>query len=140
MVVSGTHPWLSASPDGICSDNALLEIKCPAVSNCTHLIEGGKYDVKMVNGELMLSPGGKNGYYSQVQFTLFCSGKTCCHFYVWSAECDVLVNVPIDTEYISRNIIRLKNFYFSHFLPHLEELHFKHQLSPCKQYEEICEM
>ncbi|XP_070390815.1 uncharacterized protein [Dermacentor albipictus] len=140
MVVSSTHPWLSASPDGICADDALVEIKCPTVSDCTVLIEKGKYDVKLVNGEPLLCPGGKNGYYDQVQFTMFCCGKSTCYFYVWSAESDVIVNVPIDTRYIEQNLKRLKTFYFLHLLPHLEDLHYKKKLAMCKKYDEICNL
>lgn len=140
MVVSSTHPWLSASPDGICADNALLEIKCPTVSDCKVLIEGGKYDVKLVNGEHVLCPGGKNGYYDQVQFGMFCCGKSMCYFYVWSAESDVIVNVPVDTRYIEQNMKRLEAFYFLHLLPHLEDLHYKKKLAVCKTYVEICQI
>lgn len=45
-VVSATHPFLSASPDGLSGHDSILEIKCPAPGNCRKYIrETRDYDV-----------------------------------------------------------------------------------------------
>ncbi|XP_037505136.1 uncharacterized protein LOC119381318 [Rhipicephalus sanguineus] len=133
-------PWLSASPDGmIDSENAILEIKCPFVSDITELIEHGKYDVrKRQDGTLVLVENGPNGYYSQVQVQLLCTKKALCFFYVWSAEKDVLIQVPFNRDYISKNMSRLKKFYFTEMLPRMTDMLNDGKLDVPIQYLRIC--
>lgn len=48
------------------------------------MIDSGKYDVVLKNGRHILNPKGKNGYYSQVQFAMFCSRTSQCKFILWT--------------------------------------------------------
>lgn len=119
-VVSATHPFLSASPDGLVGTQSILEIKCPIVDDCLQLVDSNKYDLKKdSNGAYYLDKKGKNGYYYQVQFVMFCTERTHCYFYVWSAMNSVLVEVPFDADFVCLHISRLSEFYFRQYLPRL---------------------
>ncbi|XP_064485345.1 uncharacterized protein LOC135397666 [Ornithodoros turicata] len=119
-VVSETHHFLSASPDGLVGDHSILEIKCPLTENCMELIRTTNYDVKeSEEGRYYLAKNGKNGYYFQVQFAMFCTEKSHCYFFVWSAAANVLVDVLYDASFICEHIHRLISFYFHNFLPRL---------------------
>lgn len=103
--INDDYPWLSASPDGVIqSENAILEIKCPHVDDCRKMIEKGKYDVKLgSDNQYVVVENGPNGYFSQVQFQMLCSGRQLCYFYVWTAshkgkDRDVLVQVQFDAK------------------------------------------
>lgn len=73
IVVCPSEPYLAASLDGIVDSSTLLEIKCPT-KPVKDLIESGKYDVMLKDGEHVLNPKGKNAYYTQVQFAMHCTG------------------------------------------------------------------
>lgn len=140
--VHQNHPWLSASPDGIMDNpNAIVEIKCPYVHDITQLIGQGKYDVRLrQDGTLFLAENGPNGYYSQVQLQLLCTEKPLCFFYVWSAQSDVLINVPFDPAYIAKNMPRLKKFYFAELLPRMVDMHNDGSLDIPNEYSTICQI
>ncbi|CAN7985026.1 unnamed protein product [Ixodes hexagonus] len=123
-VVCEELPWLSATPDGIIeSHNAILEIKCPNTDNCRILIATGTYEVKCKDGIYFLDPEHDKGYYSQVQYTMLCTKKQLCIFYVWSLNGVAQFTVPFNERYIKENMPRLMKFYFCSMLPHLEEKH-----------------
>jgi hypothetical protein len=142
-VVSPTYPWLSASPDGIVNDTNLLEIKCPVPnpnwSTLDELFSGGKYDVCKVNGSLTLKENGSRGYYMQVQLALYCTGLQLCKFVVWTADQYVIVDVPINEDYIAKLVSRLKSFYFLHMLPRLADDFQSKRLILSKTYRDcVC--
>lgn len=141
-VVHPEMPWLSATPDGVIeSQNAILEIKCPNVTDCLPLIDSGKYDVRRdKDGLLILAQNGPNGYYSQVQFQMFCTKSSWCFFYVWSAQGDVTVLVPFSTHFVESNLARLEKFYFSEILPRLTTMHCSGKLEVLYRYSQICQM
>ncbi|KAM7313415.1 uncharacterized protein ISCGN_003280 [Ixodes scapularis] len=75
MFVSKDFPWLSATPDGMVGQ-ALLEIKCPNTNDCKQLAKGGTYDVRHSEKDgYFITQNGPRGFYSQVQFQLFCTGR-----------------------------------------------------------------
>jgi len=55
-----------ASPDGLVSDNAVLEIKCPKSGTFFKLVSDGEVDKK---------------YYYQMQHQMMCTGKTKAYFF-----------------------------------------------------------
>lgn len=82
-VICPELPWLSATPDGVIgSHNAILEIKCPNTDDCQALIAQGTYEVKLKSGTFLLDAEHDKGYYSQVQYTMLCTKKSLCFFYV----------------------------------------------------------
>ena len=55
-----------ASPDGLVSDNAVLEIKCPKAGTFFKLVSDGEVDKK---------------YFYQMQHQMMCTGKTKAYFF-----------------------------------------------------------
>lgn len=138
-VVSETHPFLSASPDGLIGTDSIIEIKCPYTDDSLELINSNKYDVrKDASGCHYLSKAGKNGYYFQVQFVMFCLQRSLCYFFVWSALNSVLVVVPYDKEFVIAHITRISDFYFMHYLPRLVQAVHSKTLAICDEYVELC--
>lgn len=138
-VVSETHPFLSASPDGLIGMDSIIKIKCPYTDDCVELINSNKYDVrKDAAGYHHLSKAGKNGYYFQVQFVMFCLQRSNCYFFVWSALNSVLIVVPYDKEFIIAHITRITEFYFMHYLPRLVQAVRSKSLVLCDEYVDVC--
>lgn len=138
IFVSPEAPWLAASPDGVLtSADAILEVKCPHVTDCLELIRGGKYDVRLEADNYVLLENGPNGYYHQVQFAMFCAGKMLCYFYVWSARNDILVEVPFAPDFVAACMPRLRKFYFTELLPALDQQHREGALQICEEYKDL---
>lgn len=85
--------------------------------DCVALEKNGKYDVKYVEGNYILVENGPSGYYGQVQFQMYCTGRKLCYFYVWSLKSEILVKVPFESNFVYAYIPRLRKFYFIHLLP-----------------------
>ncbi|XP_040359369.2 uncharacterized protein LOC121047825 [Ixodes scapularis] len=154
-VVSATHPFLSASPDGLSGHDSILEIKCPATGNCRKYIrETRDYDVKVIRAEgsgddnddeddndtYFLAKNGKRGFYFQVQFTMFCTERTRCFFYVWSLDKDVLFEVDYDQDFTIDHITRFSDFYFQHYLPRLVNAVHDHTVVLSDEYAALANM
>lgn len=141
LVVSPDMPWIAASPDGIIEElNAILEIKCPLMENCTELVEGGKFDVRRDSGgHLVLAPNGKNAYYYQVQFAMLCTGMSRCFFFLWSKEKTYIIDVPHDVDFVTQHLPRMRKFYFGSLLPAVvSDLHTG-RLQIAQEYTSIAE-
>lgn len=80
------------------------------MQNCKEEIAAGKSDVKNNNGEYVVSPNGRTGYYSQVQFAMFCCKKQLTFLYLWSPDSDLIATVPYDDLYVEKNLDRLRRF------------------------------
>jgi putative phage-type endonuclease len=79
VVISTSHPWICASPDGLVKDPngnlIVLEVKCP--SSC----KGQSINVPYLkNNELKIN----HQYYTQIQIQMFCCNAKYCHFFVFS--------------------------------------------------------
>lgn len=108
---------LGASPDGLVGTCSLLEVKCPyrernltleeAVLNKDFCLqrEGGIYSLKQ-----------DHVYWHQVQGQLHISGRTTCHFVVWTTKDVVIIPIPYDDSW-KDNIQALETFYQVHMLP-----------------------
>ncbi len=69
LVIHPEHPWLAASPDGILDSTKLLEIKCPFKSSMslTQFLNRPNGDIRSLgDGQYVILPDGKDGYYLQV--------------------------------------------------------------------------
>lgn len=91
--------WLGASPDGVISDEKLLEIKCPY--GMRHNQDPDEF--KPIKEQMH--------YYAQMQVQMMCTGATSCDFYQWSAYTSKLETVNLDPHWIEENIPKLKSFY-----------------------------
>ncbi|XP_050679072.1 uncharacterized protein LOC126975299 [Leptidea sinapis] len=117
-------PFLGATPDGLCSDDTIVEIKCPITAFKLGLEEAikkrkvtfWKYTKKG------LEINKNHQWYYQVQGQLHVTKRLKCLFAVWSNE-----NSPLKTEYIDRDDEfwnekmkdKLTSFYIDCLLPEL---------------------
>lgn len=90
--------WLGATPDGFCSDESILEIKCPY---------GLRNDKEPHFKTLFEQPH----YYAQVQTQLFCTGKKTAYFFQWNQYAHFLEKVDFDASYFEQVLISLSAFY-----------------------------
>lgn len=88
--------WLGASPDGLVSIDAIVEVKCPY----------GKRDSKEFK-PLSEQPH----YYAQIQIELLCTGRKICHFFQWSPVGQEIEEVHADQVWIEENLPKLRAFY-----------------------------
>lgn len=98
FIVHPSFDWLGASPDSFVSDDGVLEVKCPF---------GKRHDVE----ESFLSAAEQQGYYAQMQYEMFCTGRNWCDFYQWSAYASRTERVNFDPQFIEDTLPQLKSFY-----------------------------
>jgi len=101
--ISEEYPWIGASPDGLVSDGAVLEIKCPFSKR-----DGGEFKTALLQPQ----------YYAQMQFEMLVTGRKKCHFYQWSTINSSLETVEYSQAWFDNSLPKLKAFYDSY----LEEL------------------
>lgn len=137
--ISQTNPWLSASPDGVCPDGTLIEVKCP-LRDVHSELEAGKTvcDVHLVGGKPVLKKKGPRGYYLQVQLSMYCHGADSCIFFVFCQDSEVQLQVPYDAPFVNKELDRLKEFYFVNMLPRIVDDFQDSRLTMCRQYIELC--
>ncbi|XP_042144384.1 uncharacterized protein LOC121834715 [Ixodes scapularis] len=130
LTVHEGNPWLAASPGGLkAAGNVLVEIKCPTPDTLKKygslecLFASGKYEVRYDGPDLILSPKGKNAYYTQVQLQLYCSGQHSCDFVVFAEKKGYVAKVPYNKAFIESLLPKLKSLYFEHYLPALVDQH-----------------
>lgn len=96
------HPdfeWLGASPDGLISDDGMLEIKCP-------------YGMRHALSEDEFKPiVEQQHYYAQMQYQMFCTGRKWCDFFQWSPYASKLERVNFDPAFIDETLPALREFY-----------------------------
>jgi len=80
FVISHSHPYLGASPDGLVGDDIVLEVKCP------YVVRDKCITPKTVP---FLDEGGlkcNHQYYYQVQGQLSCTERSVAHFCVYTFQ------------------------------------------------------
>jgi putative phage-type endonuclease len=79
VVISTSHSWICASPDGLVKDTngnlIVVEVKCP--SSCKGQLINVPY---IKDNELKTN----HQYYTQIQIQMFCCKAKYCHFFVYS--------------------------------------------------------
>ncbi|XP_052217200.1 uncharacterized protein LOC127835044 [Dreissena polymorpha] len=138
LVVSSDELYLAASLDGLINDCTILEIKCPT-KPVQDLIKSEKYDVRLdASGKAYLSPTGKNGYYTQVQTTMYCTKTTMCKFLVWTESDQIIVDVPYDKKFMDSLLPRVRAFYFKHLLVRIVDEHHFQRLEFSPAFKNLC--
>jgi putative phage-type endonuclease len=107
---------LGASPDGLIGDDGLIEIKCP-------------YSLKDKLEPQFKSIDEQPHYYAQIQFQLYCTDRTWCDFYQWSARVHKLERVEINEEWLDKNLPKLGDFY-AEYLIEREQPNAQYYLDP----------
>ena len=80
---------------------------------------------------------GSRGYYLQVQLTMHVTGLPNCKFVVWSENKCVKISVPYNPAFCDSSVSRLKNFYFSKFLPRIVDDSESGRLRLSEQYAKL---
>lgn len=124
LFIDAELPFLGATPDGLCSDDTIVEIKCPITAYKFGLEEAIKkrkvtFWKKTKKG---LEINKNHQWYYQVQGQLHITKRSKCLFAVWSNE-----NSPLKTEWINRDDEfwkekmkeKLTSFYIDCLLPEL---------------------
>ncbi len=92
------HDWLGATPDGMVSGDAVIEIKCPW---------GKRNDSAPVFKTAKEQPH----YYAQMQIEMACSQKSEAVFYQWAQKGSAMEVVIRDDEWLASAIPALRAFY-----------------------------
>ncbi|CAM4732372.1 unnamed protein product [Leuciscus chuanchicus] len=127
LKVRGSGLWLAdsgilgATPDGLVGETGIIEVKCPyrwrdstfeeAVKENSFYLhqEGGTYHLKR-----------DHSYWHQVQGQLHITGKTTCHFIIWTPKQCMILPISRDDSWLP-NLGILEAFYRAHMLPHIEQ-------------------
>ena len=88
------HPdydWIGVSPDGLISNDGLIEVKCP-------------YSQKL--------PKSPDAHYeAQVQFQLWVTGRKWCDLFYWTPAETRTFRIKYDPDFATFNFIHLSNFH-----------------------------
>lgn len=98
LIVHPEYDWLAASPDGLLSLGAVLEIKCPY---------GKRKDEKPEFKPLE----DQEHYWAQVQVEMACAQTKFAHFYQWAPGGTKLETVKYDWAWFSGAVVLLEAFY-----------------------------
>ncbi len=82
LVIHPEHDFLAVTPDGLCGDEGLVEVKAPYRASYTDITE-------------------RPDYFAQVQLQLACTGRLWCHFVIWR-DGEISINgVNYDSEWLA---------------------------------------
>ena len=87
---------LGASPDGLCGENAVVEIKCPWSERESAVFES-IHDLPH--------------YHAQLQLEMHCSGRTLAHFYQWSQYGQKYETVDYNPDWFVEHMPAIEAFY-----------------------------
>ena len=119
FVISETHPFLGASPDGIIDNHTIVEVKNIQVKEGeSHEDAMCRLGVYKKNGSA-IEINKNHGYYHQIQQQLFCTQSNSCHFIVSSAISTHREVITFDSGFWNDILPKLENFYFNHLFPEL---------------------
>lgn len=121
FIILPQMPWAGFSPDGIVSDEKLIEVKCPLIGQERTASEVAK-EVKFTeteNGEIKLRK--RHPYYAQIQLGMAICNVNKCDFVIYASydKSCFIIAIPLDINFLTLLLIRLKCVYFQHKLPYL---------------------
>ncbi len=128
LVISDTHPWLGASPDGFVYDpdhaecpHGILEIKNPFRDREKSIDEAcessGFCLEKKTHDTVRLKV--RHDYYFQIQCQLFCTQRNWCDFVVRTNKALFVERIEKNPEWWQQHIKTAKTFYFDTLLAEL---------------------
>lgn len=119
FVLSESHPFLGASPDGITEEDKLVEVKKVVSKEGEDLAETMcRLSIYKRDGD-GISINKNHKYFYQVQQQLFCTNLEACHFIVCNGDemhTDIIV---FDATFWGDILCQLEVFYFQHVFPEL---------------------
>jgi hypothetical protein len=127
LIINPKFPWLGFSPDGFTIDAEgrmkLIEIKSLEKGKRFTGIAFCKQLPCLTVNEERIEMKKKHKFYGQVQLSLALSNLTEAVFllYVHKNRSVIIIDVPIDLDFVSDMMSSLTNTYFTYFLPFLYE-------------------
>ena len=115
--VKPEHPFVASSPDGIVSDDLLIEVKCPFLSRDKPIQHDTVPFLNEDNGILSLSQ--QHDHYYQVQGQLYCAGRMECDFIVYTKPDIKIMRIKRDEKFIECMLQKLQWFFDNYFKPAL---------------------
>lgn len=128
LVVSSTHSWLGASPDGLVTDpheesaEGVVELKNPynarnmTISEAVDKVKDFCLS-QHEHGHIALKKS--DPYYYQVQATMFCTKRNWCDFVVNTSQDLHIERIRFNEQFWAKVMPKLKSFYFDAILPEL---------------------
>lgn len=119
FLISESHPFLGASPDGITEENHLVEIK-KIVLKDDELLKDAVCRLgifKKHGTELVINKSHQ--YFYQIQQQLFCSKQTVCHFVVSNGVEIYTDLILFDSSFWNEVLPKLEQFYFENIFPEI---------------------
>ena len=122
LVVHPKHPFLAATPDGIVSDDIIVEVKCPKSAENTSLerlaaSSSGLTSFFFLDDKPELKKSHQ--YYTQVQCQLACTGAKFCDFFVWTPNETSCQRIAADETFIANRLEKVKAFYDERIVPEM---------------------
>ncbi|XP_022304500.2 uncharacterized protein LOC111111673 [Crassostrea virginica] len=121
------HPALSDSIHTYNIKPEILEIKCPfsakdkTIPEAIESISEFCLETQAFCGEETYRLKETHPYFDQVQGQLYITGKSACDFMVWTPKDCTIIRITQDPDW-QPNISVLTDFYFSKFVPYLQQL------------------
>ena len=112
---------LGGSPDGIVSDEIIVEVKCPFSARNKTIQQAAAEDKKFflqLDGATGLKLKQHHNYWHQIQGNLHLTGANICHLIVWTPLDLVILAIHKDPTWAD-NLKILETFYTNSFLPHI---------------------
>lgn len=130
LIVCKDYPFLASSPDGLVSDDKVVEVKCPySARNSLITSSTVKYLHDTVTG---LQLNTNHEYYYQVQGQMMCTGRRYCDFVIFTFEDFKVCRIERNEEFIAIMTQQLESFYKEHFKRAVLEKYFYHNYGQFK--------
>ena len=127
FVISESHPFLGASPDGITEEGKLVEVK-KVVSKEGEFLSDTLCRLSIykrsADGKISLNRNHK--YFYQIQQQLFCTKLEACHFIICNGEEIHTDIVVFHLNFWNEILPKLEAFYYEHMFPELVFPRLKH--------------
>lgn len=104
LFVSSSFPMLAASPDGLISDDIVVEVKCPYAAR-NDLISATSVPYLTVCPTAGYLLNKDHQYYFQVQGQLLCTGRKICKFVVFTLKGLVVADVHRDDSFNDQSTV-----------------------------------
>lgn len=119
FLISESHPFLGASPDGMTDKGNLVEIKKVTSREGENLQDTmcRLYIYKRNEDQLLINKTHK--YFYQIQQQLFCGKLQYCHFVISNGDEMFHELVTFDATFWEVTLLKLEKFYFHNIFPEL---------------------
>ena len=123
LIVHPQYPFLAATPDGVVSEELIVEVKCPKSAENKSLQElaakplSGGSNTFFLDDKLHLKTS--HTYYTQVQCQLACTGAKFCDFFVWTPSEVVCQRIARDEAFVPKRLDKVQAFYNECIVPEI---------------------